>query len=96
MITFYEDDDITVQGETNELHPNEVFIHCVVDNWSVTKYRKFLTIWSVILDELAEKGCIRVNSIIPKNDMRTRRFQTMFGLRPIQEVRDYVRYALEV
>lgn len=96
MITLYEDEDILIMAETHEAHPNEVFVHCDVHSWSVPKYRKFLTVWSVVLDELADKGCRRVNSIIPKNDIKTRRFQTMFGLTPIQEVKDYVRYALEV
>ena len=93
-VTLYASDEFVVKGQYHEAYPNELFIHCVVHEWSVPLYRKMLTVWSVILEELEDRGCARVNSIVPKKDTKTRRFQTMFGLSPSQETPDYVKYTL--
>lgn len=96
MHVLYEDQDVVVHAQTHPAYPNQAFIHCTVHNWNVAKYRAFLDIWAAILDELHGIGCTHVNSIIPKRDMKTRRFQTMFGLSPKAETEEAVWYTMEV
>lgn len=93
-ITLYSSPEFTVHGQFHAEYPNELFIHCNVHEWDIKIYRKMLFTWEVILDELRSRGCLQVNSIIPKKDTKTRRFQTMFGLSPLQETKDYVKYSL--
>lgn len=93
-VTLYTSEEFVVKGQYHENYPNELFIHCEVHRWGIKQYRKMVTVWSVILDELHERGCYRVNTVIPKRDTKTRRFQTMFGLTPAGETADYVKYTL--
>jgi hypothetical protein len=55
------------------------FIHLQLYNWSVDGYKKYWAIWLDLLKDLAERGHPCVFVLIPDNDEKLYKFETMFG-----------------
>ena len=82
----------TVKGEYDE-NFDRWFIHFEYTDTSFTKkkYLAMLDAWASMLTELKElHGVQNVYSCINKKDTKIQKFQTMFGLAPIEEGEDFI------
>lgn len=79
---FWEDEDGTL---TFQLFENQVFAHAKAFNWNKSVYLKFQDIWYVAKEELLNSGFKEVYVIIPADDKKLFKFETMFGFKPLQQ-----------
>lgn len=75
-----------------------LFLHFTYleNNFTKSMYRELIKDWADILDSFAQLGIPAVYSAIPKDAEKTRKWQTLFGLKPVAENDEAVFYSLEV
>lgn len=79
---FWNDADGSLKFEYFE---DKVFAHAEAYNWSKSVYLKFKDIWYVAKEELLEQGYKEIYVLIPANDKKLFKFETMFGFKPIKK-----------
>lgn len=79
---FWDDKDITIKFE---YHEDKVFAHAQAYTWNKSMYFKFHDIWHVAKEELLEAGFKEIHVIIPADDKKLFKFETMFGFKPIKK-----------
>lgn len=80
--TFWDDEDLTVSFQ---LFENKVYAHATSKQWSKSKYLKYQDVWHVAKEELFNSGFKEVYVIIPIEDKKLFKFETMFGFKPVKE-----------
>lgn len=79
---FWSDEDGVLAFE---LFDGKVFAHAKAHNWSKEVYLKFQDIWHVAKEELNNSGHKEVYVIIPADDKKLIKFETMFGFKPLEQ-----------
>lgn len=79
---FWNDSDVLLKFEYFE---DKVFAHAEAYNWSKSVYLKFKDIWYVAKEELLAQGYKEIYVLIPVNDKKLFKFETMFGFKPIKK-----------
>jgi hypothetical protein len=79
---FWEDEDGSL---TFQYYENKVFAHAKVHVWNKRVYLKCINTWYVAIEELRERGYTEVFVLIPSDDKKLIKFETMFGFTPIKE-----------
>lgn len=79
---FWNDADGSLKFQYFE---DKVFAHAEAYNWSKSVYLKFKDIWYVAKEELLAQGYKEVYVLIPADDKKLFKFETMFGFKPIKK-----------
>jgi hypothetical protein len=79
---FWDDDDVTLAFEYVD---NKVYAHSIAKRWSKSLYYKFHDIWHVAKEELLDIGYKEIYVLIPANDKKLFKFETMFGFKPVEQ-----------
>lgn len=79
---FWDDEDLTVSFQYFE---NKVFAHATAKQWSKSKYFKYHDVWHVAKEELLEAGFNEVYVLIPADDKKLFKFETMFGFKLLEK-----------
>lgn len=79
---FWNDEDGVLAFE---LFDGKVFAHAKAHNWNKSVYLKFQDIWHVAKEELSISGHKEVYVIIPADDKKLFKFETMFGFKPLEQ-----------
>jgi hypothetical protein len=79
---FWDDEDGSLSFQYFE---NNVYAHAATKRWSKSVFYKFNDVWHVAKEELAEKGYKEIYVIIPANDKKLFKFETMFGFKPVKQ-----------
>lgn len=80
---FWEDEDGTLKFQH---HHNKVYAHATVNVWNKRVYMKCLDVWHVAKEELKELGYAEVYVLIPFDDVKLRKFETIFGFKPVKQI----------
>jgi hypothetical protein len=83
--TFWNDDDVTLVFEYVE---NKVYAHATSKRWSKSVYYKYKDIWHVAKEELSESGYKEIYVLIPAEDKKLFKFETMFGFKLLKQQDD--------
>jgi hypothetical protein len=78
MEVLYSDDDITISLQYYE-KTNMYFIHSKVNQWSLSKYKKYLLIFGGILNNLKDKNILTVYAIPPSE--KEEKWESLFGFK---------------
>ena len=79
---FWDDEDVTLTFQYVE---NKVYAHAKSKQWSKSLYYKYKDIWHVAKEELSENGYNEIYVIIPAEDKKLFKFETMFGFKPVKQ-----------
>lgn len=79
MRELYSDEDIDVLVEIDDILTDGVFIHTNVKNFSVSRMKKFYSIWGEILVRLRLEGWKHVYAIPPGS--KEEKWEMMFGFK---------------
>ena len=77
---FWDDENGSLKFE---YYGDKVFAHAQAYTWNKSTYLKFQDIWHVAKEELLEAGFKNVYVLIPADDKKLFKFETMFGFQPI-------------
>ena len=62
-----------------ELFEDQPYIHCEVSNWSPSLFKKYLIVFEVVKNRLREEGYSKMYSGLMEEDVKTIKFNQMFG-----------------
>jgi hypothetical protein len=79
---FWDDEDVTLAFQYVE---NKVYAHATSKKWSKSLYEKYKAIWYVAKEELSEIGYKEIYVLIPSDDKKLFKFETMFGFKPVTQ-----------
>ncbi len=79
----WEDEDGTLKFQH---HMGRVYAHAVTNNWNKRVYMKCLDVWHVAKEELKEAGYNEVFVLIPADDKKLIKFETIFGFKPVKQI----------
>lgn len=79
---FWDDEDVSL---TFEYVDNKVYAHSTSKQWSKSKYYKYKDIWHVAKEELLIAGYKEIFVLIPANNTKLIKFETMFGFKPLKQ-----------
>jgi hypothetical protein len=79
---FWDDEDVSL---TFEYIDDKVYAHSISKQWSKSKYYKYKDIWHVAKEELLEAGYKHIYIIIPADNKKLFKFETMFGFKTIEQ-----------
>lgn len=65
-----------------------------LEKFTKSDYKELFKQWAVVTEYLKEQGVKAVASLIPKDELKTQKWQTMFGLEPHVELGDSVMYRM--
>lgn len=77
----YEDEDVKFETEEDD---GLLVLHCEVQGWSASKYKKFIKVFARFLDESKEQGYKGVVSVSPNP-----RFCELFGAKKLGDFEHY-------
>jgi hypothetical protein len=77
---------------------NDLYIHFEYNrkDFKLSSYKEMLNIWSDVLLGLKDTGVKTIYSCIPKEEIKTNKFQVMFGLAPYKETEQFTIYRMEL
>lgn len=78
MILLYKDEDIELTMEYYEIIPGWG-LHTKVKSWSLSKYKKFISIFGEILQSLSKEGITKLYAIPPTK--LEEKWQMLFGFK---------------
>lgn len=86
-----EEADYVLEGEMNL---DKLFLHFTftADKFTKETYTNFLDKWVEVQECMKSKGIHEVFSLIPLDDEKVRKWQTMFGLEPFMLIGDHMIY----
>jgi hypothetical protein len=76
--TYLEDEDGKL---TFQFEDGKVFAHAIAKKWNKSIYLKFQDVWYVAKEELREVGYDTIYVLIPADDKKLFKFETMFGFK---------------
>lgn len=76
MKIVYSDEDITLSLQYVEQY-NLYFIHSTISSWSLSKYKKYISVFSKVLNDLNKEG-VEVLYAIPPSE-KEEKWQKLFG-----------------
>jgi hypothetical protein len=81
-----------------EVIKNNLYIHFeyTKKDFKLSDYKEMLNIWSDVLLGLKDTGIKTIFSCIPKEEIKTNKFQVMFGLSPYKETDQAAIYRMEL
>ena len=81
-----------------EVFNNDLYIHFKYNkkDFKLSDYKEMLSIWSDVLLGLKDTGVKNIFSCIPKEEIKTNKFQVMFGLSPYKENDQATIYRMEL
>ena len=81
-----------------EIFENDLYIHFkyTQEGFKLSDYKKMLVIWADVLLGLKDTGVLNIFSCIPKEEIKTNKFQVMFGLAPYKETDQAIIYRMEL
>jgi hypothetical protein len=81
-----------------EVIENNLHIHFeyTKTNFKLSDYKSMLDIWADVLLGLKDTGVKTIYSCIPKEEIKTNKFQVMFGLHPYKETEQLTIYRMEL
>lgn len=79
---FWNDEDGILAFQKYE---DKVYAHAKAHKWNKSVYLKFQDIWYVAKEELSEAGYKNVYVIIPADDKKLFKFESMFGFEPLEQ-----------
>lgn len=82
---FWDDEDVTL---TFQYVDSKVYAHVISKRWSKSLYYKYKDIWHVAKEELSDTGYKEIYVIIPADDKKLFKFETMFGFKSVQQQDD--------
>lgn len=96
IFSIVEKDNYMLMGQWSE--DRRLFLHFnwTGGSWSKRKYVDLLEDWSTILETFQAMGISEVWSAIPHEWDGARKWQTLFGLSPVEETEQALHYKLEI
>ena len=81
-----------------EVFDNDLYIHFkyTQEDFKLSNYKEMLNIWADVLLGLRDTGVKTIYSCIPKEEIKTNKFQVMFGLSPYKETGKVTVYRMEL
>ena len=81
-----------------EVIENNLYIHFeyTKKDFKLSNYKQMLSIWAGVLLGLKDTGVKTIYSCIPKEEVKTNKFQVMFGLAPYKETKEVTIYRMEL
>lgn len=79
FITLYEDDDITLLAEIAPSFMDGVFLHTEVKQFSLSKMKKYISLWGEIVPYLHEQGHRNIYAL--PTDSVAEKWETKFGFK---------------
>ena len=81
-----------------EVIENNLYIHFeyTKKDFKLSDYKEMLNIWSDVLLGLKDTGVKTIYSCIPKEEIKTNKFQVMFGLVPYKETNQATIYRMKL
>ena len=84
-VTLLDTDEVLFEVEILEGKP---FLHLQLHKWSVGYYKRYKVIFEGIKKHLRDKGHAFMYVLIPSNDPKLLRFETMFGFTLYKQIAD--------
>lgn len=78
MIVVYFDEDVKVSLEWVDVL-NSYAIHTKVNEWSLSKYKKYLSVFAEILNTLEKEGVTKIYAIPPSE--KEEKWEELFGFK---------------
>lgn len=79
MYTIYKDDDVEVLVEKEPDIMEGVFLHLNLNNWSVSKFKRYQQILKMITKQLRDNGMNKIYATAPPG--KPEKLIKMFGLK---------------
>ena len=81
-----------------EVIENNLYIHFeyTKKDFKLSDYKQMLSIWADVLLGLKDTGVKTICSCIPKEEVKTNKFQVMFGFHPYKEDSKQTLYRMEL
>ena len=73
------------------------FLHFIAESFSPSIYKEMMDDFLTVIESMKAHGYHTLYSLIDKDERKTRKFQTMFGLEPCAVIDDkYILYSLDI
>jgi hypothetical protein len=81
-----------------EVFENDLYIHFkyTKKDFKLSDYKGMLNIWADVLLGLKDTDVKIIYSCVPKEEIKTNKFQVMFGLQPYKETDQITIYRMEL